>query len=184
MSISFLCKLISDVPLILATCFPPVKMLFLSICVCVCVCSVSQSCMTLCDLVDCSLPGSSLYGFPRQEYWSGLPFPTPGNLPDPGIEPWHLLHCRWILYHFTIWESLIYKWKISIGKSERYREEKGRLLGWCPWDSGSLAKLGVAGTGLAPWAASVSSALGLCPASPAGPGRWVCAGWASFPSPV
>ena len=26
-------------------------------------------------------------GFPRQEYWSGLPFPSPGNLPDPGIEP-------------------------------------------------------------------------------------------------
>ena len=25
-------------------------------------------------------------GFPRQEYWSGLPFPSPGNLPDPGIE--------------------------------------------------------------------------------------------------
>ena len=26
-------------------------------------------------------------GFPRQEYWSGLPFPSPGDLPDPGIEP-------------------------------------------------------------------------------------------------
>ena len=26
-------------------------------------------------------------GFPRQEYWSRLPFPSPGNLPDPGIEP-------------------------------------------------------------------------------------------------
>ena len=26
-------------------------------------------------------------GFSRQEYWSGLPFPFPGNLPDPGIEP-------------------------------------------------------------------------------------------------
>ena len=26
-------------------------------------------------------------GFPRQEYWGGLPFPSPGNLPDPGIEP-------------------------------------------------------------------------------------------------
>ena len=27
-------------------------------------------------------------GFSRQEYWSGLPFPSPGYLPDPGIEPW------------------------------------------------------------------------------------------------
>ena len=26
-------------------------------------------------------------GFSRQEYWSGLPFPSPGDLPDPGIEP-------------------------------------------------------------------------------------------------
>ena len=26
-------------------------------------------------------------GFPRQEYWTGLPFPSPGDLPDPGIEP-------------------------------------------------------------------------------------------------
>ena len=26
-------------------------------------------------------------GFSRQEYWSGLPFPTPGDLPDPGVEP-------------------------------------------------------------------------------------------------
>jgi len=38
--------------------------------------------------MDCSLPGSSLsMGFSRQEYWSGLPFPSPGDLPDLGIEP-------------------------------------------------------------------------------------------------
>ena len=45
---------------------------------------VTQSCLTLCDPMDCSLPG---LGFSRQEYWSGLPFPSPGDLPDPGIEP-------------------------------------------------------------------------------------------------
>ena len=28
-------------------------------------------------------------GFSRQEYWSGLPFPSPGDLPNPGIEPWY-----------------------------------------------------------------------------------------------
>ena len=48
---------------------------------------VSQSCPTLCDPVDGSLPGSPSIGFSRQEYWSGLPFPPPGDLPDPGIEP-------------------------------------------------------------------------------------------------
>ena len=46
---------------------------------------VPQSCPTLCDPVDCSLQSSM--GFSRQEYWSGLPFPSPGDLPDPGIEP-------------------------------------------------------------------------------------------------
>ena len=51
-------------------------------------CSViAQSCPTLCDPMDCRPPGSSIHGFPRQEYWSGLPFPSPGDLPDPGIEP-------------------------------------------------------------------------------------------------
>ena len=42
---------------------------------------------TLCELTDGSPPGSSVMGFPRQEYWSGVPFPTPGDLLDPGIEP-------------------------------------------------------------------------------------------------
>ena len=37
--------------------------------------------------VDYSLPSSSSMGFSRQEYWRGLPFPSPGDLPNPGIEP-------------------------------------------------------------------------------------------------
>ena len=49
--------------------------------------TVVHLCPTLCDPIDYSLPGSSIHGFPRQEYWSGLPFPSPGNLPDPGIKP-------------------------------------------------------------------------------------------------
>jgi len=36
-------------------------------------------------------------GFPRQKYWCGLPFSTPGDLPDPGIEPGSPA-CRQILY--------------------------------------------------------------------------------------
>ena len=36
--------------------------------------------------MDFSLPGSSVHGI-LQEYWSELPFPSPGDLPDPGIEP-------------------------------------------------------------------------------------------------
>ena len=55
---------------------------------CVCVCIVTQLCLTLCSPVNCSLPGSSVHGiFFRLEYWSGLTFLPPGDLPDPGIEP-------------------------------------------------------------------------------------------------
>ena len=36
-------------------------------------------------MVACQAPPSM--GFSRQEYWSGLPFPSPGDLPDPGIKP-------------------------------------------------------------------------------------------------
>ena len=49
---------------------------------------VAQSCLTLCYPMDSSLhraPPS--VGFSRQEYWGGLPFPFPGNLPNQGIEP-------------------------------------------------------------------------------------------------
>ena len=48
---------------------------------------VTQSSPTLCDPTDCSLPGSSVHGIFQAGYWSGLPFPSPGDLPDPGIEP-------------------------------------------------------------------------------------------------
>ena len=48
---------------------------------------VAKSCPTLVTpwTVACQTPLSM--GFSRQEYWSGLPFPSPGDLPDPGIEP-------------------------------------------------------------------------------------------------
>ena len=48
---------------------------------------VAQLCLTLCDPMDCSLQVPSSMGFSRQEYCSGLPLPSPGDLPDPGIEP-------------------------------------------------------------------------------------------------
>ena len=54
---------------------------------CVCVSALlAQSCLTLGDPVDCSPPGSSSMGLSRQECWSGWPFPSPGDLPDPGME--------------------------------------------------------------------------------------------------
>ena len=47
---------------------------------------VLQSCPTLCDTRDYSRQAPLSMGFSRQEHWSGLPFPLPGHLPDPGIE--------------------------------------------------------------------------------------------------
>ena len=38
------------------------------------------------DPIDCNSPGSSVLGFSKQEYWSGLPSPPPGDLPNPGIK--------------------------------------------------------------------------------------------------
>ena len=48
---------------------------------------VAQSCPTLCDPVDYSLPGFSIHGILQARIWSGLPFPSPGDLPNPEIEP-------------------------------------------------------------------------------------------------
>ena len=52
---------------------------------CMSACVRAQSRLTLSDPMVCGPPALSM-GFPRQEYWSGLPFPSPGNLPNPGIE--------------------------------------------------------------------------------------------------
>ena len=66
-----------------------------------CCCLATKWCLTLCDPKAHSPPGSSVPGISQQEYCSGLTFPSPGDLPDPGIEPvshTRLLHCRRMLY--------------------------------------------------------------------------------------
>ena len=55
---------------------------FLTSCIMKMKMKVTQSCPILCDPMDCSPPGP----LSRQEYWSELPFPSPEDLPDPGIE--------------------------------------------------------------------------------------------------
>ena len=46
---------------------------------------VAQSCPTLCNPMDCNLPGSSVYGILQTRILES--FPSPGDLPNPGIEP-------------------------------------------------------------------------------------------------
>ena len=48
---------------------------------------VAQFCLTLCDPIYWNLPASLFMRFYRQEYWSGLPFLSPGDLPNLGIKP-------------------------------------------------------------------------------------------------
>ena len=69
-----------------------------------CVCSVISDFFPTTTAHQVPLP----VGFSRQEHWSGLPFPPPGNFPDPGIEPTSHISCTsWqILYHSAIWKVL------------------------------------------------------------------------------
>ena len=62
-------------------------------------CVQSFSGVQLCNPVDCGLRGSSVHGIPRQEYWTELLCPPPGDLLDPGAEPMFpvSLHRRRIL---------------------------------------------------------------------------------------
>ena len=48
---------------------------------------VAKTCLTLVTPCTVARQAPLSLGFPRQEYWCGLPFPSPGNLPDPQIEP-------------------------------------------------------------------------------------------------
>ena len=61
-------------------------------CVSVCVCVYAQSCSTPRDPMDCrNIQVPLSMEFSRQEYWSGLLLPTPGDPPDPGTEPTSLV---------------------------------------------------------------------------------------------
>ena len=63
---------------------------------------VTQSCPTLCDPMDSTACQALLsMGFSRQGYWSGLPFLSPGDLPDPGIEPGSPALQSEMLYHLS-----------------------------------------------------------------------------------
>ena len=72
------CKLISEKPF----CWSVKFKTRLKVKVC-----VTQSCLTLCNPMDCSPPAPLSTEVSRQAYWGGLPFPIPGDLPNPGIEP-------------------------------------------------------------------------------------------------
>ena len=64
----------------------PISHMLLYVTICMCV----LSCPALWEPMDCSPVGSSAHGLPRQEYWSGLPFPSSRDPPSPVIKPNYL----------------------------------------------------------------------------------------------
>ena len=68
-----------------------------------------QSCLTLCDPVDCSPPGSSVHGILQRRIIEWVACPPPGDLPNPGIEPASLMSRALTGWFFTTganWEAL------------------------------------------------------------------------------
>ena len=78
------------------------------ICTCIMWSEVAQSCTTLCDPMDCSLPGSS-WDFPGKSAGVGCHFLLQGNFPTQGSNP-GLPHCGQMLYPLSHREWNIYRW--------------------------------------------------------------------------
>ena len=79
---------------------------WLSVIFCYFCCLVAKSCPTLLTPWTVARQAPLSVGFPRQEYSSGLPFPSLGYLPDPKESSPCLLHFRWILYRWATREAL------------------------------------------------------------------------------
>ena len=109
----------------------------------------SLSCVRLCAtpwIVAYQAPPSM--GFCRQEYWSGLPFPSPGGLPNPGIVlNLGLLHCRQTLYHLSHQGSPLtrginaskYKYPWECLGAEYAVQHHGRIWYSVEWQTQQLA---------------------------------------------
>ena len=98
-------------------------------------------------------------GFSRQEYWNGFPFPSPGNLPDPGIESATLVSPALAGSFFTTGASLVAQrlkhlpamwetWVRSLGQEDLLQKEMAThssILAWrTPWieEPGGLQSTG------------------------------------------
>ena len=91
-----------------------------------------QSHLTLCHSMDSVAHRVPLFmEFFRQEYWNGLPFPPPGDLPNPGIEPTFFVSLTGrFLTNCTTWASLlIFSYTDSISE---YSAESLKVVHWSP----------------------------------------------------
>ena len=116
----------------------------------------------LCNDIDCSLPGSSIQGIFWQEYWSRLPFPSPGDWPNPGIKSRPpALQADALLSEppgkpkVRDWDSLVIQW---LGLGPFTAKSIGSIPGWgakilqAVWSSQKKKRLGIKQPGdLFPW---------------------------------
>ena len=112
-------------------------------------CLVTKSCLTLlwpCGL--CNWPVSSVHGFPRQRYWCGLSFPSPGSLPDPD---WTHVSCvgRWVPYSWAIREARRY-YCLHLNRLERLDWDI-RYVPRAPAESGRTRYIGLLSPFLKAW---------------------------------
>ena len=113
----------------------------------------------MCYMLSCSVMSDSVtpwtvacqiplcMEFSRQEYWSGLPFPSPGDLPDPGTEPASPA-LQVILNHWATWEAdciilCIYSakqiWDVIQLKKQETKRNNQKNLKWDPnWKTMSI----------------------------------------------
>ena len=108
--------------------------------ICCCCYLVTKPCLTLLQLHGLSPQPPLSTGFPRQEYWSGLPVPSPGNLPNPGIElvfPASASGIYIFLNHWATKEALLFYYcplqpeADSLEKTLMWGNMKGRRrTGW------------------------------------------------------
>ena len=75
-----------------------------------CFCLVAKLFPDLCHPMDYSLQDSSVMGFSRPKYWSGLTFPSPAIFPTKESNL-RVLHCRQILYGYAIRKALLFVYK-------------------------------------------------------------------------
>ena len=93
---------------------------------------VAKSCPTLATPWTVAYQAPLSMGFSRQEYWSGLPFPSPGDLPDQESNP-GLLHGRQVLYHLS-YKGRLPGWAVSLfpvfPSKDLAQTRRGSRLAW------------------------------------------------------
>ena len=116
-----------------------------------CVHGCAQSCSTLCNPRDGNRPAPLSMGFSRQEYWSGLPFPPPGDAPHPGINPASPALAGGFFYHWATWTlpsaEIKEDFQTTMGLEEKSWTE---LIQSIEWRFGGLNESGKGGQTVGP----------------------------------